>query len=60
MWRSAISGEHGPTPSEVDETRGYLVGSIPRLLETNDSIAGFLQTANSSVWGSTTIVVCPA
>jgi zinc protease len=38
-------GEHGPTPAEVDETRGYLVGSIPRLLETNYSIAGFLQTA---------------
>jgi zinc protease len=36
-------GEHGPTPAEVDETRGYLVGSIPRLLETNYSIAGFLQ-----------------
>jgi len=38
-------GELGPTPAEVDETRGYLVGSIPRLLETNYSIAGFLQTA---------------
>ncbi len=38
-------GEHGPTPTEVDETRAYLVGSIPRLLETNYSIAGFLQSA---------------
>jgi zinc protease len=38
-------GEHGPTPAEVDESRGYLVGSIPRMLETNYSIAGFLQTS---------------
>ena len=38
-------GEDGPTATEVDETRGYLVGSIPRLLETNYSIAGFLQSA---------------
>jgi len=38
-------GEHGPTAAEVDETRGYLVGSIPRLLETNYSIAAFLQSA---------------
>jgi zinc protease len=37
--------EHGPTATEVDETRAYLVGSIPRLLETNYSIAGFLQSA---------------
>ena len=37
-------GEHGPTPIEVEETRAYLIGSIPRLLETNHSIAGFLQS----------------
>jgi len=37
-------GEDGPTPAEVEETRGYLVGSIPRLLETNYSIAVFLQS----------------
>jgi zinc protease len=37
-------GEDGPTETEVDETRGYLVGSIPRLLETNYSIAAFLQS----------------
>lgn len=36
-------GEAGPTALEVEETRGYLIGSIPRLLETNDSIASFLQ-----------------
>ena len=36
-------GEQGPTAREVEETRAYLIGSIPRLLETNHSIAGFLQ-----------------
>ena len=35
----------GPTPEELEETRAYLVGSIPRMLETNQSIASFLQTA---------------
>jgi zinc protease len=37
-------GAEGPTPVEVAETREFLTGSIPRLLETNYSIAGFLQT----------------
>jgi zinc protease len=37
-------GEQGPTPVELEETRAYLIGSIPRLLETNHSIAGFLQS----------------
>lgn len=37
-------GESGPTATEVEETRAYLIGSIPRLLETNYSIASFLQT----------------
>jgi zinc protease len=36
-------GSEGPTAQEVEETREYLVGSIPRLLETNQSIASFLQ-----------------
>jgi predicted Zn-dependent peptidase len=35
----------GPTAVEAAETREYLIGSIPRLLETNASIAAFLQTA---------------
>ena len=34
----------GPTATEVAESRDYLIGSIPRLLETNQSIAAFLQT----------------
>jgi zinc protease len=35
----------GPTSAEVSETCEYLVGSIPRLLETNHGIAAFLQSA---------------
>jgi len=35
--------EDGPTTTEVEETRAYLSGSIPRLLETNYSIGSFLQ-----------------
>jgi zinc protease len=38
-------GADGPTLTEVEETRQFLVGSIPRMLETNYSIAGFLQTS---------------
>jgi zinc protease len=38
-------GAAGPTATEVAETRDYLIGSIPRLFETNQSIAAFLQTA---------------
>ena len=33
----------GPTATELDESRAYLIGSIPRQLETNQSIAAFLQ-----------------
>ena len=35
----------GPTATELAETRAYLIGSIPRLLETNQSIAAFLHTS---------------
>jgi zinc protease len=38
-------GAEGPTVKELEETRAYLVGSIPRLLETNQSIAAFLQSS---------------
>ena len=34
----------GLTPKELDESRRYLIGSIPRALETNTAIANFLQT----------------
>jgi zinc protease len=33
----------GLTPKEFDESRRYLIGSIPRSLETNAAIANFLQ-----------------
>ncbi len=33
----------GPTMKEVEESRAYLIGSIPRMFETNASIASFLQ-----------------
>ena len=38
-------GTDGPTALELEESREYLIGSIPRLFETNPSIATFLQTA---------------
>jgi zinc protease len=34
----------GLTQQELDESRQYLIGSIPRALETNSAIANFLQT----------------
>ena len=33
----------GLTPKELDESRRYLIGSLPRALETNAAIANFLQ-----------------
>jgi zinc protease len=36
--------DQGLTPKELDESRRYLIGSIPRSLETNGAIANFLQT----------------
>jgi zinc protease len=36
-------GAEGPTPAELADTRDALIGSIPRMLETNHSIATFLQ-----------------
>jgi zinc protease len=35
----------GPTAAELEESREYLIGSIARMLETNQSIAAFLQNA---------------
>lgn len=37
--------DEGPTVDEVEETRESLIGSIPRMFETNESIAEFLQTS---------------
>ena len=39
-----IAGE-GLEPAELADCKQYLIGSIPRLLETNSAIAIFLQTA---------------
>ena len=44
-------GADGPTETEMTETRDFLVGSIPRLLETNQSIASFLQLAEEFALG---------
>ena len=38
-------GAEGPTSVEMEESRLYLVGSIPRLFETSESIAAFLQAS---------------
>jgi zinc protease len=35
----------GPTEQELIESKQYLIGSLPRNLETNAAIAAFLQTA---------------
>ena len=37
-------GAAGPTAAELAETQQFLVGSIPRTLETNAGIASFLQS----------------
>jgi zinc protease len=42
-------GTEGPTAEELSQTRESLIGSIPRLLESNQSIAAFLQ--NSEQFG---------
>jgi zinc protease len=38
-------GTLGPAPDEVEDTRVSLIGSIPRMLETNEAIADFLVQA---------------
>jgi zinc protease len=37
-------GRDGASGQEITETRRFLIGSIPRMLENNSSIATFLQT----------------
>jgi zinc protease len=39
-----VFGREGATDQEIGETRRFLIGSIPRMLENNPSIATFLQT----------------
>jgi zinc protease len=38
-------GLEGPTREELEQSQQYLIGAIPRSLETNAGIASFLQTA---------------
>ncbi len=38
--------QSGFTPQEIDESKSYLVGSLPRQLETNAAIASFLLSAD--------------
>jgi zinc protease len=38
-------GDSGPTEQELVESKQYLIGSMPRTLETNMGIATYLQTA---------------
>jgi zinc protease len=47
---AALSAD-GPTAAELEQTRAYLVGSIPRMLETNESIASFLQSSEEFALG---------
>ncbi|MET0214681.1 MAG: pitrilysin family protein [Vicinamibacterales bacterium] len=44
-YELALVREEGLTPKEFDESKRYLIGSIPRQLETNAGIAGFLLSA---------------
>ena len=37
-------GHDGPTAEELAQTKQFLIGSIPRTLETNAGIASFLQS----------------
>jgi zinc protease len=38
-------GREGVTPAELSDAKHYLIGSLPRQLETNGGIASFLQSA---------------
>jgi zinc protease len=52
--------ENGVTARELDDSRQYLVGSMPRALETNAGIATFLQTAEFFGLGTDYDVRMPA
>ena len=51
--------QDGVTADELADTKRYLIGSLPRTLETNGGIASFLQNAEISAWGSISIAACP-
>jgi zinc protease len=50
----------GVTAKELDESRQYLIGSMPRALETNAAIATFLQTSEFFGLGTDYDVRMPA
>jgi zinc protease len=50
----------GATAKELSESRTFLVGAIPRALETNAAIANFLQVEELLAWDSTTTSGCPS
>jgi zinc protease len=39
--------ERGFTPQEIEESKSYMIGAIPRQLETNAAIASFLLTVDT-------------
>jgi zinc protease len=41
----AAFATQGPTDEELEDTKRYLIGSLPRMLETNAGIASFLQAS---------------
>jgi zinc protease len=43
-YEVATLGAEGPTADELAQSKQYLIGSIPRTLETNAGIASFLQS----------------
>jgi zinc protease len=43
-YEVATLGAEGPTADELAQSKQYLIGSIPRMLETNAGIASFLQS----------------
>ena len=45
LTTNATDGRRRPDAEELADCKQYLIGSIPRLLETNGAIATFLQTA---------------
>jgi zinc protease len=46
-----LLGREGPTVNELEETRDSLIGAIPRMLETNESIADFMLFAEQFALG---------
>jgi zinc protease len=46
-----LLGREGPTVDELEETRDSLIGAIPRMLETNESIADFMLFAEQFALG---------